>query len=68
MEQKIQSYMSQMEAGVLCAIGEATQQLEKEVQVAEFGIFAMSTQQTQVHVGTIQGELQAQMEANHEEM
>ena len=69
MEERIQSYVSRTESeGMLRAIGEATQQLEKEVQVAAFGTVMMGTQRTQALIGTIRGELHAQMEADHQEV
>ena len=43
-EEGIQSYMSCTEACMLCAIGEETQQLEKEVQVTTSSIVVTITQ------------------------
>ena len=68
LEEKIQSYVSCTEVGVSCAVEEATPQLTKEVQAAAPSVITMSIQQTQELVGTIRGELQAQMEAGHQEM
>ena len=56
-DKRIQSYISQTEAGMSCAVGEATQQLEKKVQAAASGAVAASTQETQALVGTVRGEL-----------
>ena len=61
----IQAYILGAEAGILRAIGEVTQELEKDVQAEVPGTVAMSTQQTQALVGTVRGELQAQIEAGH---
>ena len=49
-------------------IGNATQQLAKEVQVEASGTVVASTQQTPALVETVQGELQAQINANLQEM
>ena len=54
-EEKTQSYILHTEAGVSRTIGEATQQLQKEVQVAVSGMVTMSMQQTQALVGTVWG-------------
>ena len=61
-EERIHSYMSRTEEGVSCTCGEATQQLEKEVQASASGVVATNTQQTQVLVGTVRGELQVRIE------
>ena len=67
-EEKIQSYILRSEVGVLRAIGEATQELEKEVQAAASGAVVTCMQQMQTLVGTVRGELRAPMEASHQEM
>ena len=52
---------------MLQAVGEATQQLEQEVQAVASSMAATSTQQMQTLVEIVWGELQAQMEASHQE-
>ena len=56
------------EVGMSRAVGKATQQLEKEVQAAASSVVTTSTQHMQALVGTVRGELQAQMEASHQEI
>ena len=67
LEERIHYYVSHTKAGVSRAVGETTQQMEKEVQAIAPGVVAMHTQQMQALVGNIRGELQAQMEAGHQE-
>ena len=56
-EETIQTYMSCAEAGMSRAVGEITQQLEKDVQAAASGMAATSAQQMQALVGAVRGEL-----------
>ena len=60
--------MLNMEEGELCAIGQATQELEKEVIAVVFSMITLSTHQTQSLVGTILSKFQAQIKTGHQEM
>ena len=44
-------------SGMLRIVGEATQQLEKEVQATVSSVVATNMQQTQALIGTVRGEL-----------
>ena len=55
--EKVQSYISQTDARLSCAVGEATQQLEKEVEIAAMNAAVTSSHNTQALVGTVMDEL-----------
>ena len=67
-EQKTHSYVLCIEVGMSRTVGKATQQMEEEVQATASRAVVTSMQKTQALVGTVRGEVQAQIEAGHQEM
>ena len=67
-EERIQSYIWQIEAGLSRAVGEAAQQLEKEIRAAALSTLVTSSHNTQALVGTVRDELQDKIDAKHEEL